>query len=281
MIIGDPYRFALIFDEVKEWCYGSCNSNGHFAFCMDGKMLPGNIINAVNDNALAKVLDKLKNAPEDSELFAMDAAPAFEKLYDLVYPTDSVSDNDYRFELAPEEVIDEGYHVFLVRSGDTIRILGAHQDYDREQSRHIFEGIEISEAVIDRTKCDEIVSRIEEYLGSVYGRFTDHLDDNTVRIIKIDEEALFEFLYESFIDKHEAWMNADAVECANDFAVDWEKRTFIFAAKKGEDENGNFLPFPKDINLKEIMRKIPATTTTVFTGERIYRDYTFDELRKL
>ena len=32
MIIGDPYKFALIFDEVKEWCYGSCNSNGHFAF---------------------------------------------------------------------------------------------------------------------------------------------------------------------------------------------------------------------------------------------------------
>ena len=21
MIIGDPYKFALIFDEVKEWCY--------------------------------------------------------------------------------------------------------------------------------------------------------------------------------------------------------------------------------------------------------------------
>ena len=64
MIIGDPYKFAIMFDEVREW--STCDRlSGHFAFCMNGKMLPEGIINAILDNALAKVYDKLKNAPED------------------------------------------------------------------------------------------------------------------------------------------------------------------------------------------------------------------------
>ena len=58
MIIGDPYKFAVMFDVVKEWCAGSTEDNGHFAFCVDGKMLPGRIINSVTDVALAKVYDK-------------------------------------------------------------------------------------------------------------------------------------------------------------------------------------------------------------------------------
>ena len=69
MIIGNPYKFALTFDEVREWCCGS--------------------------------------------------------------------------------------------------YLGAYQDYDKEQSRHIFEGIEISETVIDESQCDEITGRIEGCLKTM------------------------------------------------------------------------------------------------------------------
>lgn len=286
MIIGDPYKFAVMFDVVKEWCAGSTEDNGHFAFCVDGKMLPGRIINSVTDVALAKVYDKLKNAPEDAGLFDMDADEAFERIYDLVYPSlESNRDNDYRFELAPVEVIDEGYNIFLVRKGSEIRVLGARQDYDREQSRCIFEGIEIAEAVIDEEQREEMLSRIEEYLETHCEQYRravmDHLDENTIRIVKIDEEALFEFIYETFNEKHDFIMNTDAVECMNWFEIDWENHAFLYAAKKFEDGNENILPFPKDIDFKKILKRIPATATTVWTSEKVYRDYTFDELRKL
>ena len=57
--------------------------------------------------------------------------------------------------------------MFLVKSDNAIRILGAYQDYDKEQSRHIFEGIEISETVIDESQCDEITGRIEGCLKTM------------------------------------------------------------------------------------------------------------------
>ena len=284
MIIGDPYKFAIMFDEVREW--STCDRlSGHFAFCMNGKMLPEGIINAILDNALAKVYDKLKNAPEDAELFTMDAAAAFGCIYDRVYPSDINRDNDYRFELAPEEVIDEGYIVFVIRKAGEIRVLAANPKYDREQSRCIFDRLEVTEAVLDEEQYEEMISRMEEHLRKICCRYRnavmDHLNENTVRIVKIDEEALFEFIYETFNDKHDDIMNLDAVECMNWFEIDWENHAFLYAAKKFEDENENILPFPKDIDFKKILKTIPATTTTVLTGEKVYRDYTFDELRKL
>ena len=103
------------------------------------------------------------------------------------------------------------------------------------------------------------------------------MDKNTVRIVKIDREALFEFLYENFVAQQEEILEVSAVECMNNFVVDWDKGTFLFA----EDEEENLNPFPEDIDLKELLHRLPATSESVLSQTKSYRDYTFDELRKI
>ena len=107
------------------------------------------------------------------------------------------------------------------------------------------------------------------------------MDNNTVRVVKIDENALYEYIYENFIKNHESIMGVQPTGLMNDFTIDWENRVFIFAAKNAEDENGNILPFPNDINLKEVLHNLPSTTESMFNLRTKYRDYTYDELRKL
>ena len=107
------------------------------------------------------------------------------------------------------------------------------------------------------------------------------MNNNECRIIKIDKSALYEFIYETFIDNHEELMDMDAVGVMNTFAINWETGEFIFCAYKDENENGEIVQFPKDIDLNELMNVIPATTNTVLTDEKKYRDYSFDELRAM
>ena len=107
------------------------------------------------------------------------------------------------------------------------------------------------------------------------------MDKNTVRIVKIDREALFEFLYENFVAQQEEILEVSAVECMNNFAIAWDKGAFLFATRKAEDEEENLIPFPEDIDLKELLHRLPATSESVLSQTKSYRDYTFDELRKI
>ena len=105
---------------------------------------------------------------------------------------------------------------------------------------------------------------------------------NTCRVIKIDKEALFEFIYENFIAQEEDMLDiSDSVDVSNNFAIDWERGEFIFAAYKDEDEAGNMIPFHKDIDIQKLLRKMPATTESALSPGKKYRDYTFDELRQI
>ena len=155
MIIGDPYKFAVMFDEVKSWNYESdCHENGHVALCLDGKMFPNHIVNGIISTSLSHVAEKLQNIPEDAELFSMDSAAAFERMYDLVYLYEPDFENDYRFELSPEIVSDAACFAFVVN--------------DRETSRHIFDGIEVTEIRLDDSEISDVVKQIKEYLSTAY-----------------------------------------------------------------------------------------------------------------
>ena len=106
------------------------------------------------------------------------------------------------------------------------------------------------------------------------------LDENSIRIIKISKEALFEFIYEKMIDDQETFLDVDPLFVSNSFDIDWENGQFIFCAHKFENKNGNFIEFPEEIDLKKLMRKLPDTTSTMFSDNR-YREYTKDELIKI
>ena len=66
----------------------------------------------------------------------------------------------------------------------------------------------------------------------------------------------------------------------NDFAMDWEKGEFIFAAHLQENSLGELNPLPNDIDIQDLLKKLPVTTDSVLGNELIYRDFSFDQLKK-
>ena len=109
------------------------------------------------------------------------------------------------------------------------------------------------------------------------------LDENTVRVIKISKEALFELLYEHFIGEQERYLDVDMLSVTNAFDLDWESGEFVFCAYNSEDADGNRSEFCKEIDLRQIMKQIPDTTPSVLLVDPKpkYREYTKDELREL
>lgn len=106
------------------------------------------------------------------------------------------------------------------------------------------------------------------------------MDENKIRVIKIGKNALFEFIYESFIDNIEDYFDVDSLSVTGTFDIDWDNGSFIFCVHKNEDKNGEIIRFPKDIELGKLLKSLPDTTNTMFSEGR-YKEYTKEELSKL
>ena len=62
--------------------------------------------------------------------------------------------------------------------------------------------------------------------------------------------------------------------------MDWEKGEFIFTAHLQENSLGEFNPLPTNIDIQDLLQKLPVTTDSVLGKEVIYRDFSFDQLKK-
>lgn len=102
--------------------------------------------------------------------------------------------------------------------------------------------------------------------------------EEDVKIIKIGEEAIFEFIYENFVEKQELYFDCNSLDVASTFAIDWENRKFIFGVYKIEDNKGNFIGLPKQINLDNLIKNLPDTTFTMFSASKRYCKYTKQQL---
>ena len=77
------------------------------------------------------------------------------------------------------------------------------------------------------------------------------LTNDEVRVIKISEAALYEFIYEKFIDDQDTYLDVDNLSVTDSFYMDWENRQFIVCAYKTEDENGELLEFHESIDIEK------------------------------
>ena len=109
---------------------------------------------------------------------------------------------------------------------------------------------------------------------------TKKMDEALVRVIKISKQALFEFIYEKFIDNQELFLDVDPLDVTNAFDINWERGEFIFCAYKSEDANGNIIEFSKEIDLQQLMKNMEDTTCTMYSDGR-YSEYTKEELIEL
>ena len=106
------------------------------------------------------------------------------------------------------------------------------------------------------------------------------MDEKTLRVVKIDKKAIFELIYETIIAQEQELLDLSPVDLINDCAMDWEKGEFIFAAHLQENSLGELNPLPNDIDIQDLLKKIPVTTDSVLAREVIYRDFSFDQLKK-
>lgn len=96
--------------------------------------------------------------------------------------------------------------------------------------------------------------------------------DNKYRIIKISEQAIFEFLYESFIDNQNDFFDVTnknthgEASIVTSFDIDWNTREFICIARNelGDDEH---LQFP-GIDTKVLLSKLKDTTPSLYQDNR-------------
>lgn len=106
------------------------------------------------------------------------------------------------------------------------------------------------------------------------------LNDNSVRVIKISKEALFEFIYEKFIDDEEMFFDVDLLDVTSTFDINFERGEFICCVSKAEDAEGKILKLPEEIDLQQLMKNIADTTSTMFADNR-YKEFTKEELVEL
>ena len=103
------------------------------------------------------------------------------------------------------------------------------------------------------------------------------LNENSVRVIKISKEALFQFIYEKFIDDEEIYFDVDLLDVISTFDINFERGEFICCVSKVEDADGKMLKLPEEIDLQQLMVNIPDTTSTMFADSR-YKEFTKGEL---
>lgn len=106
------------------------------------------------------------------------------------------------------------------------------------------------------------------------------LDENNIRVIKISQKALFEFIYEKFIDDKENFFEVDPLDVTDHFDINFERNEFIFCVQKSADSKGKIIEFPKEIDLQQLMINMQDTTSSMYTHNR-YREFTKEELIKL
>lgn len=165
MLIGDPYKFAVLFDRVKNWNASLADNNGLFALCIDGKLFPDEVINAVISVSIYDVKDSLNGIPINEKIYDMNTENSFKALYELVYPdydNEDDQDNDYRYLLATPDLTDLNYLVFAVEGRGNIKILAAKLEYDFEEERDIFDKSAITEIILQKDYINNVIAQLEE-----------------------------------------------------------------------------------------------------------------------
>ena len=84
MVIGDPYKFSIIFDRVDKWNMSINDNNGYLNLSIDSEIFPKKLINTIVNTSLFDIKNSLNNIPVDTSIYNMNTSEAFKTLYNLV-----------------------------------------------------------------------------------------------------------------------------------------------------------------------------------------------------
>ena len=164
MIIGNPDKFSILTDLVKEWSNTSWYS-GVFFFCIGGELFPKEILNVTLNSEIWTLKEKLQNPSINEELFNAEKEKAFVEMCRITFPENCDIDNDYQYYISPPTFGDFGYYTFIVSNGEQIRIMASKVNYIINESVHDLNNLKISEAFITNGELEEIFWGLSSFLS--------------------------------------------------------------------------------------------------------------------
>ena len=164
MVVGNPDVFSIMFDVVDEWNNDTTFNNGLLFMSIDGKIFLSELATATLNVELPQLIENLKSPTENKEIFHMEKKEAFTYIYGLTFPSDWDMDNDYSFDITPNEFGDCNCYVFIVSSEDKIRILAASElQYIKEESTHNLQDINVTEAYFSKEELERMVEKLSMF----------------------------------------------------------------------------------------------------------------------
>lgn len=166
MILGNPYKFAIIIQTIKQWNKEESADNpfcnGILLFCIDGNIYTEEIITATLKTEVNVLLENLHTISVNKEIYHMEKEKAFKKMYHIVF-SEEEANNSYHFDISPYCFLDNQYYVFAVSDGTNIRILASKLKYIKKYSNHNLKNIKVSEAIISMKELNDIIYKLENF----------------------------------------------------------------------------------------------------------------------
>lgn len=161
MVLGNPDKFAVLTEIIKEWNIDDTFWNGLLLFWVNGVLYPKETITESLRREVLILKEHLAKLAADKYLYRLPALQAFIEIYNITFPEDDRLDNDYRFIISPDLMSDNGYFIFAVRNGAGIRILASRLNYETCNSRYNLQDITINETFITDSELDIIIKGLE------------------------------------------------------------------------------------------------------------------------
>lgn len=130
MIIGDPYKFAILSGVINEWNIDDTFCNGVLLFCVNGDIYPKEVVTATLRCEIEYLKQKLRSLTIDKRLYALPPQQAFAEIYGITFPEDTDSDNEDCFDITPPSLSDHNCFVFAVCNGVNVRVLASELAYE-------------------------------------------------------------------------------------------------------------------------------------------------------
>jgi len=163
MIIGNPYKFAILSGGINEWNMDDTFCNGVLLFCVNGDIYPKEVVTATLRCEIKYLKQKLKKLMTDKRLYAMPSQQAFAEIYGITFPEDIDSDNEDCFDITPASLSDHNCFVFAVCDGVNVRVLASELAYEMENGRHKLQDNAVSETFVSVSEMKEIISGLENF----------------------------------------------------------------------------------------------------------------------
>lgn len=163
MIIGNPYKFAILSGGINEWNMDDTFCNGVLLFCVNGDIYPKEVVTATLRCEIKYLKQKLKKLMTDKRLYAMPSQQAFVEIYGITFPEDIDSENEDCFDITPASLSDHNCFVFAVCDGVNVRVLASELAYEMENGRHKLQDNAVSETFVSVSEMKEIISGLENF----------------------------------------------------------------------------------------------------------------------